>query len=112
MTLSTLAPSSGPPARKIRATPAWADIEAIRAFYEEAAVLRKATGVEYHVDHIVPLQSVLVCGLHCEANLQIIPAIENESKRNFWWPDMPEQAVAQGQLFAPEREKQVQGALL
>lgn len=99
-------------AAMLRAIPVWADLAKMKAVYREAGRIQDLTGVRMHVDHIVPLQSVLVCGLHCEANLQIIPAIENESKRNFWWPDMPEQAVAQGQLFAPEREKQVQGALL
>ena len=66
-----------------------------------------------HVDHIVPLQSALVCGLHCEANLEIIPGAANEAKKNYWWPDMPdiEQAVAQGQLFVPEKPKQEQEVL-
>jgi hypothetical protein len=36
------------------------------------------------------LRSELVCGLHCEANLQIISAFDNQSKRNYRWPDMPE----------------------
>lgn len=26
---------------------------------------------------------------HCEANLQVIPGALNQSKRNFYWPDMP-----------------------
>jgi hypothetical protein len=44
--------------------------------------------VEYHVDHIVPLTSDLVCGLHCEANLQIAVGKDNIAKNNRWWPDM------------------------
>jgi hypothetical protein len=52
--------------------------------------LRKAaTGAEWDVDHIVPLQSKLVCGFHNEFNLAVITAKENNAKRNYYWPDMP-----------------------
>lgn len=74
---------------KLRATPAWADQKAIRRIYEAASALTKTTGVAHHVDHIVPLVSDLVCGLHCEANLQVLTARENSSKSNRSWPDMP-----------------------
>jgi uncharacterized membrane protein len=70
------------------AVPAWADRAAIRAVYAKAALLSMTTGVEHSVDHIVPLQSPLVCGLHVEHNLRAIPRRENESKGNRWWPDM------------------------
>jgi hypothetical protein len=70
-------------------TPAWADPKGIARFYREAKRLEKETGIKYHVDHIVPLNSDLVCGLHVEANLQVIPARENVLKRNLAWPDMP-----------------------
>lgn len=76
-------------ARKLLATPAWVDFEAVKAFYELARRLTTDTGIPHHVDHIVPLKSKLVCGLHCEANLQAIPGAENMSKCNRSWPDMP-----------------------
>lgn len=75
-------------ALKLLATPAWADLNAIEAFYTEARRLTVETGIEHHVDHIVPLKSKVVCGLHCEANLQILPGPENLSKGNRRWPDM------------------------
>lgn len=68
----------------LNAIPLWADAHAIVQIYRRC---RDNPG--YHVDHIVPLVSPLVCGLHCEANLQVIPAFENYSKNNRRWPDMP-----------------------
>jgi len=70
-------------ADKLTATPSWADESVIRAIYEEAAELGLS------VDHIVPLRSKLVCGLHNEFNLQPIPLGDNIAKSNRHWPDMP-----------------------
>lgn len=69
-------------ALKLKATPAWADLDKIAAVYAEAKALREATGQEYHVDHVIPLQSKFVCGLHVETNLQILPGQANRSKGN------------------------------
>ena len=76
-------------AGKLQATPAWADCGLIDATYTMAAAMTRLTGVKYHVDHIVPLRSKLVCGLHVGCNLQLLPAKENTSKGNRHWPDMP-----------------------
>lgn len=75
-------------AAKLNAVPKWADHEAIKQIYTEAA--RKNSGTrKYHVDHIVPLQSPLVCGLHVHNNLRVVPWMENTKKANRFWPDMP-----------------------
>lgn len=65
-----------------RATPLWYEADAVQDMYQKAVFLTEQTGVAYEVDHIVPLQSKYVCGLHCLANLQVIPASENRRKSN------------------------------
>lgn len=57
-----------------QATPSWANRQRMREIYAEA----KRVGLS--VDHIIPLQHPLVCGLHCEQNLQIISLEENLKK--------------------------------
>lgn len=76
-------------ALKKQATPQWSETAQILSLYEEAAKLRSETGVDWHVDHIVPLNSPIVCGLHVLANLRVITATENISKGNSYWPEMP-----------------------
>jgi len=76
-------------AYKMQATPTWANKEKMQDFYFAANFLGMATGEFHHVDHIVPLKSKYVCGLHCEANLRVLPALENLKKSNRYWPDMP-----------------------
>lgn len=46
-------------------------------------------GFQWHVDHIVPLTSQIVCGLHSHTNIRVIPGAENISKNNRIWEDMP-----------------------
>ena len=68
----------------------WATDFFIDEIYSLASLRTKVTGIKWSVDHIVPLQSKIVCGLHCEANMRVIPAVMNSAKRNHYWPDMPE----------------------
>ncbi len=71
-----------------KACPAWAQPEAIASFYVSADALNMLTGEWHEVDHIVPLLSKKVCGLHVENNLQILSKFGNRSKGNRFWPDM------------------------
>lgn len=73
-------------ARKLRAVPIWACKESIESVYAEAHRLTIDTGISHHVDHIVPLKSPIVCGLHVHYNLRPIPAVENLKKGNRLWP--------------------------
>lgn len=76
-------------ARKLQARPSWANDEEILKIYDRCRRISLWLDVPHHVDHAVPLKSDIVCGLHCEANLEIIPAKENQLKGNRWWKDMP-----------------------
>ena len=67
------------------ATPSWVgELESliINEIYVHSLDLKRTTGIEYHVDHIIPLNGLSVCGLHVPDNLQIIPARLNMEKGN------------------------------
>lgn len=62
-------------------TPSWANWDEITKIFRARDNVAKATKAEYHVDHIVPLRSKKVSGLHIHQNLQILPGSENLKKR-------------------------------
>jgi 5-methylcytosine-specific restriction endonuclease McrA len=67
------------------ATPLWLTRKQkseIRQMYQAAITLTKTTGEQYVVDHIVPLRSDVVCGLHVPWNLRVITQGENLKKSN------------------------------
>ena len=58
------------------------DLWIMAEIYDLALLRTKLTGIEWQVDHIIPLQSEIVCGLHVPWNLQVITAKENRVKSN------------------------------
>ena len=64
----------------------WAKFSDTVRFYREAHELSIATGVPHEVDHIIPLRSKLVAGLHCVENLQVLTAAANNAKGNTFTP--------------------------
>jgi len=63
-------------ATKLKATPSWVSLDIIEDFYKEAEYF------QMEVDHIIPLQNPIVCGLHVEHNLQLLTKEDNRSKGN------------------------------
>lgn len=61
---------------------------------DEAIRLRllreRATGIEWHIDHVVPLNHKLASGLHNAFNVEVVPAVWNLAKGNrsmaSFWP--------------------------
>lgn len=70
--------------KKLQRTPSWLNdghrLE-IESIYKYCSALRSC-GLDYHVDHIVPLRGKTVSGLHAPWNLQVIHATENLQKGN------------------------------
>ena len=74
-------------AAELERIPSWSnddDLKAIRKIYARCKKINELTGVEHHVDHVIPLQGENVSGLHHSTNLAIIPAALNLSKNNSW----------------------------
>ena len=72
-------------ARRAKATPKWFDQERLQI----EALYKKARELNLEVDHVVPIRSKKVCGLHTWANLQLLDKTLNSRKSNRHWPDMP-----------------------
>lgn len=68
------------------AIPPWADLVAIKEIYCKARELELLDGIPRHVDHDIPLNHELVCGLHVETNLKILTDDENRCKSNYFEP--------------------------
>lgn len=95
------ADSSKRRASQFKACPWWADMVAIEAVYRECRKLTQLSGIDHHVDHIVPILGKNVCGLHVHWNLRVISAKENQVKGNDL---IPEVCVAIGHVPMPPRQ--------
>ena len=72
-------------AMKKQAIPSWFsefDAFAIREAARLAKERKLATGIEWHVDHLIPLSCKKACGLHVAVNIQVIPRYLNITKSN------------------------------
>ena len=72
-------------AAKAQRTPSWLtedDHWIMEEIYELSYMRSKATSIQHHVDHIIPLRGELVSGLHVPENLQVMEGIENSRKNN------------------------------
>ena len=69
-------------AAELLATPAWANLDLVAAYYVIADAFTRGSGVRHEVDHVEPLRGKHVCGLHNEFNLQVLPAKINRAKGN------------------------------
>lgn len=87
--------------------PPWVDIKRLRAMAAECRWVSEMSGVEHCLDHIVPLNHHLVCGLTVPWNLRIVPRKSNESKGNNWNPDQlhlfDEPPLQMQQMQRPQR---------
>jgi hypothetical protein len=69
----------------IQRTPKWVDPEHawfIQEAYSLMQLRTAVTGIQWHVDHVVPLHGKHVSGLHVIQNLCVIPARHNLVKGN------------------------------
>lgn len=83
----------------VLASPPWVRPIDFKALYEKRDALTASTGVRHVLDHVVPLNHPMVCGLNVPWNVRVIPAATNAIKSNYWceW---------QGDLFVtPEQFK-------
>ena len=78
-----------------QATPLWLtrrQKSEIRQIYQIAITMSQTTGEQYVVDHIVPLRSDVVCGLHVPWNLRVMTQEENLKKSNKLLDTPPKEA--------------------
>jgi len=63
----------------------------LRELYSTAKERTSSLGIEFHVDHIYPLNSLFLCGLDISRNMQIVTAEYNLYKNNLIGEEYKEQ---------------------
>lgn len=100
-----------------RATPIWVNRVLMNQIYAYADFLTRKNrryrngkllkSVKYVVDHIIPLQGQLVCGLHVPENLRVIPQTTNFRKYNHFDPDQPIESYNHDPIVQMAKRKKV-----
>jgi hypothetical protein len=70
----------------VLSTPPWVNRKELFALHEAAQGLTRATGLLHTLDHIIPVNHPLVCGLTVPWNLRVTTWRVNASKSNKWCP--------------------------
>lgn len=89
-------------AKQRGAIPSWANLDAIKHLEEVAHESTRISGITHGTDHWVPLVHDVVCGLHTEHNIAVMPLAVNLQKGNRYWQDMPD--LDDPELIAMVRE--------
>lgn len=74
-------------AERLQRTPSWLsenDLNEMSNIYAIAKRRSEIEGIQYHVDHIIPLKGKTVSGLHVPSNLQVITWRDNITKNNIF----------------------------
>jgi 5-methylcytosine-specific restriction endonuclease McrA len=67
--------------------PKWVKRADLAHLKELRAALTASTGIPHVIDHVIPLNHPMVCGLSVPENLQVITYRQNGAKSNYWNPD-------------------------
>ena len=77
-------------ALSFKAIPAWSrkstNRRKILRIYIDAQIRNITSRSKFQVDHIIPLYSEYVCGLHVHENLQVLSSLRNQAKSNLFSP--------------------------